>query len=214
MNLRLGNLSTLKRHLLAAPLAAGTGPVAASNVIRDDVLTAIGLGVGLQVENFCQRKFVWTEGDTCAFSGDRLTFVLPRYPVAEITAVDVRDSFVEDWQSAVASDVIASVDLAAGLIEMHAAQGDRRSEVRVTFTGGYWFDETEDATGEQPEDAPALPMDIQLAWLLQCQEVWNKRDKLGINLNSKPDERVAISRLNLTEGVQEMLRPYRRMQLS
>lgn len=214
MNLRLGNLTTLKRHLLAAPLAAGTGPVAASNVIRDDVLTSIGLGVGMQIENFCQRQFFWAVGAVTVFSGDRLTYVLPRYPVIEITAVAVRDSFAESWQTATVSDAIASLDLAAGLIELAALQGDRRSEVQVTYTGGYWFDTTEDGTGEQPQAAPDLPTDLQLAWLLQCQEVWNKRDKLGINLNSKPDERVAIARLNLTEGVREMLRPHVRMQLS
>ncbi len=214
MNLRLGNLTTLKRHLLAAPLAAGNGPVAAANVIRDDVLASIGLGVGMQIELFCQRQLFWAEDDTVLFSGDRLTFVLPRYPVTTITAVDVRESFTADWQSRTVADAIGSLGQASGLIQMLAAQGWRHSEVRVTYTGGFWFDATEDATGVQPVGAPDLPGDLQHAWLLQCQEVWNKRDKLGINLNSKPDERVGIARLSLTEGVQEILRPHQRMQLS
>lgn len=214
MNLRIGNLTTLKRHLLAAPLAAGTGPTAAANIIRDDVLTTLGLGVGLQIEQFCGREFGYMEGATTIFSGDRLTFVLPRYPIASIAAVETRSSFLDAWTPLVITNVIAWVGSSSGLVELLGVPRGRFAEVRVTYTGGYWFDETEDESGVQPNGAPEMPGDIAHAWLLQCQEVWNKRDKLGINLNSKPDERVGIAKLTLTEGVQEILRPHQRMQLS
>lgn len=215
MNLGLGNLITLKRHLLAAPLAAGTGPVATAAIIRDDVLAAIGSGVAAQIEKFCgDRRFGYVSGDITEFSGDRLTYILPRYPVSALTAISTQGTRSDGFTTAVVNDQVADLDLDSGLIQFTTVQGNHWSRVRVTYSGGYWFDTTEDDTGTNTDSAPAMPADVTLAWLLQCQEVWNKRDKLGINLNAKPDDRVAISKLVLGEGIQELLRPFRRMQLS
>lgn len=207
MNLGLGNRTTLRKFILPGGLAATS-----STLVPDAAIDALGLGVAGLFERFCGRRFGRVVGDTVEFSGDRLTFVLPRYPVEEISLVEFRPRFDEAWTEL--TGAVAGASLAAGLIEFDGLQGDRYSEIRVTWTGGYWFDDSEDGSGELPAGATALPGDLSLAWLMCCQEWWNKRDKLGLSLGTAPDAQVAIAKLELPAGIRQMLNPHRRMQLS
>jgi hypothetical protein len=59
-----------------------------------------------------------------------------------------------------------------------------------------------------------LPDIVKAAWLLQCQEVWNKRDKLGLAMTDEPDKQVSLASLKLIPIVQQMLQPFVRYQLT
>lgn len=209
MNLGLGNRTTLKKFLLPGGLAATS-----SQLVPDAAVDALGLGVAGWCEQHCGRKFGRVVGDTAQFEGARLTFVLPRYPVEAVTAVEVRSGLGAAWEARPPADVVAGLDETAGLLRFAAPPTADYGVVRVTWTGGYWFDTSEDASGTLPAGAVALPADLQLAWLLCCQEVWNKKDKLGLSLSAAADVHVGIAKLELPTGIRQMLAPYRRFQLT
>ena len=209
MDLLLGNRSTLKKFILPQNFANTS-----SATVPDATMDALGLGVAGLFEGYCGRKFARTVNDQVIFSGDRLTYILPRYPVEEIATVEFRAHWTYAWSALTVADALAAVDLRAGLLQFASPLGNEFSQVRVTWTGGFWIDSTEDGTGVQPDGSALLPGDLSLAWLMCCQEWWNKRDKLGLSLSSLPDAQVAIAKLDLPAGIKVMLAYHRRMQLS
>lgn len=214
MNLGLGNRDLLKRAILPGSLQ-GTS----SDLVPDAIIDALGRGVATWFGKHCgDRRWERAVADVAEFSGDRLTYVLPRYPVEQITAVSIRATHADPWQPQDLGSVLAGVDLTAGLIQFPALQGNEWSRVRVTYTGGYWFETLEPTElgypSTMPEGAYPLPADLQQAWLLCCQEIWNKRDKLGLGLSSAPDVHTQIARFELPLGIRQMITWHRRMQLS
>jgi len=206
MDLGLGNLATLKSTILAKSMQGDTD--------YDAFLTALGLGVARQFEKFCDRRFARVVGDQQEFTGDRLYYILPRYPIETITLAEVRYNLSEGYISQSLTDLFVEQNNAAGLVEFAWMQGVTWTTCRITWTGGYWYDTTEDNSGTIPGGATALPEDLKLAWLLYCQEVWNKRDKLGLAIAEAPDASVAIAMLKLPTGIKEMLNPFRRFMMS
>lgn len=203
MNAGLANLTTLKRHLLAEKVRA--------DIRWDDEILAIGLGVAGAFESYCDRKFLRVAGGTfqtvCA---GRSIFVLPRYPIETVTAVDLRMSYGAAWEAQTITDTIESVSEEAGLVVLYASIGTDRSSIRFTYTGGFWWDTSEDSSGVQPEGSTAAPADLVQAWLLQCQDIWARRDNLGVGITAKPTERAKLSELDLSPAVRSVLRTYQR----
>ena len=201
----LGSLNFLKGQLLAEALRVDTA--------YDAALTAIGTGVAGQFEQWCNRKFARVADDTCTFSADRDHFYLPRTPLESIASVELKTGHATDF--AAITDAIANSDYHSGLIYFAGGVAHWSDTVRVTYTGGFWFDTSEDATGAMPEGATALPGELQLAWILQCQEVWNKKDKLGLGLaGTDPDKKPSFSTLELLPNVKETLAAFRRYQIT
>jgi hypothetical protein len=209
MNAGLSNLDTLRKHLLATTLVAEPR--------FDLVITDIGLGTASQFENFCNRQFARTIGAQAVFQADRSSFILPCYPLEAVTAVDAKQADADDW---VAQDlsVIRSTSLASGVVYLpnEVDAGRFWSEIRFTYTGGFWWEmlEPEDVgyPSAMPAGAKPLPLDLKLAWLLQCREVWNKIDKLGGGLVDKPDAQTALGSLDFPKGVRRTLLNYQLMQ--
>lgn len=206
-NLVLGNLSMLKQHLLGAALRTSSE--------FDEVIMAIGRGVGRQIERYCVRQLPRTVGDTFTFYADRTMVVLPRYPIESVSNIQQKTSESEGWVSLGAvNDYIASIGNDQGILQFGAQIGSHLQLIRVTYTGGYVVEVLEPDEPGYPTavaaGSAALPDDIQLAWLLQCGEVWNKRDKLGLGLADAPDTQTQLNTLQLTDGVKAMLNPHRR----
>ncbi len=70
-----------------------------------------------------------------------------------------------------------------------------------------------------PTGATALPADLSLAWLNQCEHVWKTHDKLGISLS--PDSASApqllglsLAGMTLVPDVEQTLRRYMRYVLT
>lgn len=209
MNCGLANLDRLKKHLLASSLA---GEKRFDAVIQD-----IGLGVAAMMEQYCNRNFERLENDTAVFQADRASFMLPRYPVEAITAVELKLKDADDF---VAQDLsfIQSTSKESGLVYLPEVPdaGPYWAEVRFTFTGGYWFEtlEPEDATYPSacPAGAKQLPADLRLAWLIQCREVWSRMDKLGTGLVDEPGKQSGTDVLDLSPMTKRTLANYVQMQ--
>lgn len=210
MNCGLGNLDGLKRHLLPSGTMAG-------ETRFDVVIVDIGQGVADDFENSCNRKFSRLAGDTIAFQADRASFVLPRFPVEAITAVELK---LKDADGFAAQDLtlIQSSSPASGLVYLtdRPDAGPYWGQVRFTYTGGYWFEmlepEDDGYPSAMPETATALPKGLRLAWVNQCREVWNAYDKLGAGLVDKPNVQTVIADLDFSKAVKRTLGNYTLMQ--
>ncbi|HTI72900.1 MAG TPA: hypothetical protein VMF06_23205 [Candidatus Limnocylindria bacterium] len=206
MDLGLGNFKELKAFLLASSMQTPGN--------LDSAIAAIGSGIARHFANYCDRKFARVAGDTCECDGERYYYVVPRYPIEAVTLIETRYGLAESYVAQPLTDFLLEQRNSAGLLGFTALQGVRGSMIRITYTGGYWYDTTEDNTGVQPVGSERVPDDLKLAWLLWCQEVFNKRDKLGISVSTAPGEQVVIPPLEMPPAIREKIKPYRRFQLS
>jgi len=201
MNVGLSSLAVLKAWLLAPSLVSGTD--------YDAQITALGLGVAASLETFCNRKFARVTDDLFETTADRQRLVVLRYPIETISKIEIRDDLSIGWvDQGTVNDVLFNLREAAGLLEFAGYLGASFSRIRITYTGGYWFDTTEDASGTLPSGAAALPGDLKLAWLTQCEFLWGQRDKLGINIAEKPTPSPALAQVELLPAVKQMIRTY------
>ncbi len=211
MNAGLSNFDTLKKHLLA-------GSTAKTDTRFDTAIQAIGLGTAAAIENFCQRKFFRSGADTQIIGADRCQFLLSRFPLETVTAVDLKLSEADGWEPVDLAD-IQTIDLKNGIVYFPdtADLGPYYGQVRITFAGGYWWETAEPDDDSYPTAPPAgsnaLPSDLQLAWLMQCEVIWSKRDKLGSGLVDDPDAKSKISTLELSPLVKQMLGQFVRYNL-
>jgi hypothetical protein len=204
MNIGLGNLTELKGQLLAASLRTDTN--------FDAVIKGIGAGVAGQIEKFCNRRLQRVEGEQDVFSGDRRHWYLSRFPAESVSLCEKQDSVQDGWVTL--PDLIQAQQLDQGYVMFISVQGYYWSRLRITYTGGYWFDTTDDGTGTRPGPAAALPAELKLAWYLQCQNVWKRWEKLGAGITERPELSGAVGQLGLAAAVKELLRPFVRMQIT
>lgn len=222
MNLGLGNLITLKTQVLAPELVASTD--------WDSKLAKIGLGVAASFDRYCNRQFAYAEVAMDSFSADRLNWCLSRYPVTGIQEVNARTDLQSAWvNQGVVTSAIQNWHAESGVVEFGFVQGSATGLVEIQYTGGYWFDaadadDEEEALGDWPESLPdgatLLPADITEAWLLQCQNVWEKNDTLaktllgGSSRGGNALVGLSLAGLDLVPSVKATLSHYRRYQLS
>jgi hypothetical protein len=210
MNVGLGNLTELKGQLLALSLQGDTN--------YDAVITGIGLGVANLFDQHCNRTLNRTVGMVDTFSADRRHWYLSAFPVEAITALGNQDSLSDGFVASTlppdSGSLIQQTQLDQGYIMFISLQGYFFSRIQVTYTGGFWFDTTENGTGVMPPTATLLPAAIKAAWYLQCQHVWKRWDKLGAQIAEDPEKQSALSAVDLIPLVKAMLNPFRRMQIS
>lgn len=203
-DLSLGNLTDIKTRVLAASLVSGSD--------YDTVLSQIGTAAAAAMERLCNRKFSRTVGDTCTFSADRDHYWLPRTPVEAITQVELKTTDTEGWQ--VQTDIIQLSELTKGLIHMGGPTWAWPAQIRVTYTGGYWYDTTENYAGSLPSGATAIPADLKEAWLLLAQHIWDSTPKLGTNIIERPGQQSALPTFDVPPYVRTLLAGYRRYQIT
>jgi hypothetical protein len=214
MNIGLGNLTELKGQLLAASLRSDTN--------YDAVITGIGLGVANLFDQFCNRTFTRTAGKQDIFSADRRHWYLNAFPVEIITANEKCDDQQDGWVTFPlppdGSSLIQQMQLDQGYIMFISIQGYYFSRIRITYTGGFWFPMLEPTDAGYPDTIPAgatpLPGAVKLAWYLQCQNVWKRFDKLGAQIAQNPEDQSALAATELIPQVKELLRPFKRMQIT
>ena len=90
--------------------------------------------------------------------------------------------------------------------------GGRISQIRFTWTGGLWWETAEPGDvgypTSQPVGSTAIPDALRLAWLLQCQEIWSRRDNLGTGITLGPTDRAKLTELDLIPAAREMIQPF------
>jgi hypothetical protein len=206
MNSGFSNLATLKAHLLGDALRASTE--------FNEVILALGLGVAGIIERHCNRKFARAVGSTDILPADRIQFLLPRFPIESVTAIDVKRSESEGWVAQTVNEFAKTIDLRSGIVHREDGPdaGDYSTQVRFTYTGGFFWEQLEPADmgypTAQPAASTALPHDVRLAWLLQCQDAWQRRDKLGADIAQSSDFQSALAEIELLPFVKMNLRNF------
>ncbi len=210
MNLGLGNLYELKRHLLSESMRAQTS--------YDAAISSIGSGVAGQFDKYANRGFQRLAGATVEFSGDRDHYYLPRYPIEAITLIEQRFTLTDGWVPVPVEAVILNRDDAIGLVHFYAQYLHYSVRLRVTYTGGYWMECLEPGEEgyptEQPAGSTALPADVKLAWCLQCGRVWAAIDKLGVAIAQEEKVIPTLAGLELLGEVKQVLDAHKRFMLT
>lgn len=219
----LTNLDTLKKYILVGSLADETK--------FDDVIKSIGLGVAATFDTYCSRKFCYQENDTIIFTGDRDHYYLPRFPLVKIAKVELRYFQADAWNNISGQPLAQNSE--TGLLHFGYTLGANPIQVRVTYTGGYWFETAEPDDDSYPTAVPDAIINAQVndnggleaekymldeslkqAFLLQCAEVWRLRDKLGYDVVDEAKPRMREGHIDLLPLVQTMLQPFKRYQLT
>lgn len=204
MDLGLGNLSTLKTYLLNAALQAQS--------TYDAAIIAIGKGVAAQFDKHCNRGLARLAGAIDEFTADRRHWYLNRYPVEVITTVQSKTDDTTGWVTE--TDRILVSALNTGFLHFGGMPAAWPARLRITYTGGYWYDTLEPTDlaypTTQPTGTTALPADVRIAWLQQCSHIWASRDKLGIGLGKAPDQEQTLAQVELLPQVTQLLASYRR----
>ena len=184
MNAGFSNLATLKAQLLSPSLLSSTD--------WDARVLAIGLGVAGAFEVFCNRKFKYTAGALDVTQGDRSCWYVQRYRVTQFTKVELRFFRADAWTDISGQPLAA--DEGKGLIHFGYTLGREPMQVRVTYNGGYWWPQLDSGDAGYPDTVPAditnnaagiaatdflLPAELQLAWFIQCRQLWAGMDKIG-----------------------------------
>ena len=229
MNCGFSNLASLKAQLLAPQLVAKTD--------WDARIQAIGLGVAASFDRACNREFTYGEGILEVFSGDRPFWFARRAPVSVFTTVELRFFQADPWTNITGQPV--SVDEEKGYIDFGYTLGRRPMQTRLTYTGGYFWEQQEptNADGSPNANYPTpvpnaitnntagidaskflLPADLLFAWQMQCRKVWEAIDKVGdkimtVGSNARNPEEV-MAGLDLIPQVQGILKSYVRYQLT
>jgi len=205
MNVGLSNLNMLKSWLLPVAMRTGTD--------YDADIAAIGKGVAGLIERHCNRTLERAVGTTYVTSADRSVLILNRYPIETVTSIELREDLSTGWQSLGAvNSILTGADFEKGILHFGTVQSTYMAQLRVTYTGGYFFEQLEPADvgypTAQPAGSTALPADVQLAWLLQCEHVWSQRDKLGLQIGKDPATDPALLRVELLPTVKDHLRTH------
>lgn len=209
MNAGLSNLTSLKAAVFPAALRAQTQ--------WDAALTALGRGVADSLEGFCNRLFAYTAGDTFICEGNKLSICVPRFPIVTVTALEMRQSPAGAWVSLGTVDQ-AAVNLIedAGIVQLGSIAGTYFERLRVTYTGGYFYETLEPTEGGYPTAVPsgstAVPPDLLHAWHLQCQAEIEASGLLRA-VSAEPKPKVGNARMvsefrGLTDRVVEMLQGF------
>jgi hypothetical protein len=223
MNAGFSNLTTLKAALLAPALRAA--------IDFDAQIAVIGQGIAGLFSTYCNRDFGYVAGAQEVASGNREFWFVRRSPVSVFSNVELRYFRADNWTS-IANQPLAA-DESKGLIHFGYTLGRAPIQVRITYNGGYFWEQLEPNDPAYPTAVPAditnnaaglppasfnLPPDLLSAWLLQCEITWKMRDKLGAGITQGEAKGrgplYEINDLDLAPIVQKMLQPYKRYQLT
>lgn len=204
MNAGLSSLTSLKAQILAASLRARTD--------WDTQLFALGLGVAGAIEGSLGRRLARLPGDTHTVPGNQDVISLPRYPLEAVSAVAYRERVTDDWSDATSS--LFTWNAASGLVYLEGQLTTATGQIRVTYTGGYWWDDTENNSGSLPAGATALPAALLTAWHTQVEAMWRAKDKLGLKIKEEAETgSPAQNTIELLPSVLTAIAPFRRLAL-
>lgn len=207
----LGTLGELKRFCITSSLDGAS--------TFNEAMIAIGRGTAKAFDVAVGRKLKRETGAVEQFVASRKNMVLAHTPVESVTKLELKYDETEGWvdmTSGIASCLLNNLD---GILTVPSdfwpLSAQFRHDVpglwRVTLTGGYWYDPTDDGSGTKPTGATELPNDLKLAWLLQCQHLWVNRDNLGITWSptgESRDTRKSLANVKFIPLVTQTLNDY------
>jgi hypothetical protein len=197
MSIGLGNLTELKSFLLPASLLMRTD--------FDSSLSLIGKGVAAGFDKYCNRKFQRGSGVTETFHADRDHWYVQRYPLETVTALALKYSDADGWETQDITDIL-STEAESGRVWFGYYPGDYQTLARLTYTGGFWIDPGDGTT--IPAGATAVPDEVKLAWLTQCQHMFGSRDNLGKTVAKENSKASPLADLDLVPSVKSCLESF------
>jgi hypothetical protein len=200
MDAGFSNLSYLKDRLLLASDAAGA--------IYDEPVLALGRSVASFFESHCDREFARVVDHVYEAPADRNFVIVPRYPIDSVASAFVRDNLVDGWKAQEILNILPD----SGLVYFVSDVGIYGSTVKITYTGGYWWDTSEDNSGTQPVGSTPIPQGLVLLWVQFCKYLW---DRSSIENSAKAGfstelEKFITAQSDLPVFVKNGLEPYRR----
>ena len=219
MNCGFSNLDYLKKYLLAGTVQSDTR--------FDARIQALGLGVAGKFAQYCNREWMYAQNIQEIFSADRPHWFSRRNPVTQFTKVELRYFAADAWADVTAQPV--STDEEKGYIDFGYTLGRNPMKVRLTYNGGYWWEQREpddplypsalpaDITANQAGIDPAkfnLPDELFQIWLIQCEHVWTHTNKLGTNLLKSGTESSVRFPEAWGPNVENTLQSFKRYQLT
>lgn len=208
MNAGLGNLATLKAFVLPEAMVAQT--------TFDARMATIGRGAAAAFERFLNRQLAYAVADTFETPANKSYVSLPRFPLVEVIDIAERDTAQDEFASLGAvNEVALNISENSGLVEFGVITAPSSSRLRVTYTGGYWFETREPADmgypSAQPAGSTALPEDLKEAWLLHCQKIFERTRALSTaGVKTDDAQTPFLPSTKMDEGIIAMLEPHRR----
>lgn len=195
----LSSLTQLKAFLLPPAMRERTD--------FDEQLQVLGHGVQALMEGHCNRRFERVMGDLFQDAADKYVFSVPRFPIEEVTLVTLQTDVATDI-----TDTVHRVSQKAGLVHLNAVPGCGDDGIDITYTGGFWWDTTEEQSGEMPGAATALPLDILTAFYQQMKAACEASDLFGLQAASSDEKTKLPPRqdIDLVPMVKTILNPHRR----
>src|ERR1043166_1824445 len=143
MNLILGNLADLKTAVLPASML--------SNTDFDPVIIALGKGVAAAMQRYCNRLFERIEDDTFERPANCAYVSLPRFPVESVSKIEMKTDEQQGFFELPANTAL-TINNGVGLVEFGSLMGDYTDRLRVTYTGGFWANYTEDRSEDHTSE--------------------------------------------------------------
>lgn len=201
----LGTLKELKARLLPATQQAVT--------TWDVMLSQIGAGVAAQFDQFTNRTLTRTADLETICRADRLNIALPCYPLESVASVEMKDDETSGYLS-IGLSSIWTWEQNSGLLRFAGRPGPETSWLRITSTGGYWYNTNEGTPDTQPANSFLLPYDLKEAWFEMCETIWAATDRLGLSASSKkPEEKSAAKSVRMSDFVKQTLSSYTRFSM-
>ena len=203
MNAGFSSLSALKRELLL--------PADAAKTENDASVLALGLGVASLFESLCDRKFR-RMNMVDSFAADRTYWITRAYPIEQVISVEVRRDYASGFE--IVTGQPSNVVELSGKVDFLGFLGAYGETGRLTYRGGYWWDESENATETLPEGATPLPEDLRAAWVLQCRWFWDRRsisDRAKAGFAKDSEGGFATPSDDLLQPVRSIMATYRRI---
>ena len=209
----LGTLGELKRFCITASMAGDN--------MYNEAMLHIGRSTAKAFDDAVGRHFKREVGALEQFNFSRRYLMLAHAPIESITKMELKYTEAEGWIDLTTGIPLCMIDFVEGILTVPddfwpiSAQfnHNRPGLWRLTVTGGYWYDPTDDGSGTPPTGANVLPEDLKTAWLLQCQHLWVNRDNLGITWSpsgESRDTRKSLASVKFIPAVSMALTEYAR----
>jgi hypothetical protein len=152
----------------------------------------------------CNRTFGRREDCTEEFGGNESELRPSRYPIEEVSLFELKISEVTGWVEQASVDYV----LRRGcVVSLGGALGTERSQLRLTYTGGYVLPGDTADTGQTE-----LPDDLEQACVEQVVYWFQRKDQLGLTSVSGEGGSIQnFSSLDLLPHVRAVLKRYERI---
>jgi hypothetical protein len=173
----------------------------------DDILLSNFLAhASGRFEKECNRRFERMVDCKEEFGGNERELRPSRCPVESVTSLELKTTETEGWVLQSVADYLIRRGC---VISLSGALGSERSQVRLTYTGGYVPPGTEVGEGQT-----ALPAELEQACVEQVVYWFQRKDQLGLtSITGEGGSIQNFSSLDLLPHVKAVLKRYERIMM-